>query len=276
MTREEMMEVSLQHMMHSRLLWNHLVAAEEKIKRLEEEKDELKEELKMVNECASKKFAELQVQKSEVKQLRRTLFVADSHRKSVDFRSVQKVLGGELCVAPAYNSDQWPKSLFPHKSQKVVVSKNLALASYSDMILQLSCNDISNIDHVNDVKVRFHMAEKSTMNSVQIAVSALQNYPTLKRVLILPRSPRKDCAHLSDLSEHANTVLSQAVANSGFKDKIKIGSMDCIKTATQDQIYDLYGSRFSTKCDFLHMRGPRGQELYTQAIVQSIKSNDLH
>ena len=54
MTREEMMEVSLQHMMHARLLWNHLVAAEEKIKRLEEEK----EELKIVNECANKKIAE--------------------------------------------------------------------------------------------------------------------------------------------------------------------------------------------------------------------------
>ena len=48
------MEVSLQHMMHARLLWNHLVAAEEKIKRLEEEK----EELKIVNECANKKIAE--------------------------------------------------------------------------------------------------------------------------------------------------------------------------------------------------------------------------
>ena len=39
MTREEMMEVSVQHMVHARLLWNHLVAAEEKIKRLEKEKD---------------------------------------------------------------------------------------------------------------------------------------------------------------------------------------------------------------------------------------------
>ena len=94
MTREEMMEVSLQHMMHARLLWNHLVAAEEKIKRLEEEK----EELKIVNECANKKIAELQGQNSEVKQERRTLFVADSHRKSVDFKSVQKVLGREVCV----------------------------------------------------------------------------------------------------------------------------------------------------------------------------------
>ena len=151
MTREEMMEVSLQHMMHARLLWNHLVAAEEKIKRLEEEK----EELKIVNECANKKIAELQGQNSEVKQERRTLFVADSHRKSVDFKSVQKVLGGEVCVAAAYNSDQWPKSRFPHKSQKLVVPQNLALTPYSDMILQLSCNDISNIDHVNDAKVRF-------------------------------------------------------------------------------------------------------------------------
>ena len=101
MTREEMMEVSLQHMMHARLLWNHLVAAEEKIKRLEEEKEELKEELKMVKECASKKFTE-QVQKSAVKQPRRTLFVADSHRKSVDFKSARRgiVCGASLQFRP--------------------------------------------------------------------------------------------------------------------------------------------------------------------------------
>ena len=74
------------------------------------------------------------------------------------------------------------------------------------------------------------MAEKSTKNSVQVAVSALQQNPTLKQVLILPRSPRKDSEHLSDLSKHANTVLTQEVASSGFKDKIKIGSMDSIKT----------------------------------------------
>ena len=29
-TREEMMEVSVQHMVHARLLWNHLVAAEDR------------------------------------------------------------------------------------------------------------------------------------------------------------------------------------------------------------------------------------------------------
>ena len=43
------MEVSVQHMVHARLLWNHLVAAEEKIKRLEMEKVELK----IVNACAN-------------------------------------------------------------------------------------------------------------------------------------------------------------------------------------------------------------------------------
>ena len=78
------MEVSVQHMVHARLLWNHLVAAEEKIKRLEKEK----EELQIVNASANKKIAELQGQNSKVKQERRTLFVADSHRKSVDFKSV--------------------------------------------------------------------------------------------------------------------------------------------------------------------------------------------
>ena len=60
MTREEMVEVSVQHMVHARLLWNHLVAAEDKIKRLEKEK----EELKIANACANKKIAELQGQNS--------------------------------------------------------------------------------------------------------------------------------------------------------------------------------------------------------------------
>ena len=54
MTREEMMEVSVQHMVHARLLWNHLVAAEEKIKRLEKEK----EELQIANASANKKIAD--------------------------------------------------------------------------------------------------------------------------------------------------------------------------------------------------------------------------
>ena len=47
------MEVSVQHMVHARLLWNHLVAAEEKIKRLEKEK----EELQIANASANKKIA---------------------------------------------------------------------------------------------------------------------------------------------------------------------------------------------------------------------------
>ena len=59
-----------------------------------------------------------------------------------------KVLGGELCVAPAYNSDQWPKSLFPHKS-----AFSSICASFVICCMAFSISSSSSLDSLHSMKL---------------------------------------------------------------------------------------------------------------------------
>ena len=73
-------------------------------------------------------------------------------------------------------------------------------------------------------------------------------------------------------SEHGNTIVFDEVAKSGFSEQIKIGQMNTIMTKTSDQIHQVFGSRFSPKTDYIHMKGHLGQKLYTRAIIEAIES----
>ena len=298
LNREQLIEINKQHIIQAGLLLDHMVAAQKKIEDLEEENEKLKEKLKeleeeakkeskKLEEEAKKKFKELEEEaKKKSKELeeeakmakknRQTLLVADSHRKTMNFREIEEELGGKLFVTPAYNSAEWPRSKFPTKSQKVVVPLMLKDAPYTDLILQLSCNDISNVDHIFDEKLKLHLAEKSSQNTVNIAVAALRENKKLQNVLILPRSPRVDSEELKLLSDHGNTAAVEAVEKSGYQQQIKLGSMSTILAKTQDQMHQVFGSRFSPRYDGLHMRGHRGQQIYTRAILESIRSNGLN
>ena len=50
------------------------------------------------------------------------------------------------------------------------------------------------------------------------------------------------------------------------------GRQNKILIQTSDQIHEVFGSRFSPKTDFIHMRGHRGQEMYTSAIIEAIEN----
>ena len=317
-----MIEINKHHIIQGNLLLNHMFAAQENIKALEEENLKLKEmemeatnKLKEMEEKAKKKLKEMEeMAKKKMKEMeekakknlnelleakkkleeaekevkmskdlkvvheknRLTLLLADSHRKTMNFRQIEEELGGELVVVPAYNSGEWPRAKFPTKSQKVVAPLMLKERPYTDLILQLSCNDISNVDHILDAKLKLHMAEKSCQNTVNIAIAALKENVQLQNVLILPLTPRVDSEDLKLLSDHANAAVIEAVAKSEFRQKIKLGSMRTMLTKTQDQIHQVFGSRFSPRYDGLHCRGNRGQELYTRAIIDSIRSNGLN
>ena len=273
LNRDQLIDIQKQHLAQAKLLINHMAEAEKKIQKLEEEKEEMKELL----EVAKKKIRELEeVAQKKNSDNRQTLLVADSHRKTINLKKIEEELGGKLVVVPAYNSGEWPGAKIPHKSQKIVVPLMTKKTPYTDLILQLSCNDITNIEKIQDVKLKFYLAEKSTKNTVAVAVAALKENKKLQNVLILPRSPRVDSEELKDLSEHANTVLIEAVSNSGYKEQIKLGSMSTMLTNTQEQIHEVFGSRFSPRSDGLHMRGHRGEEMYTRAILDSIRSNCLN
>ena len=105
-------------------------------------------------------------------------------------------------------------------------------------------------------------------NTVECAVDALATFPSLRNVLIIPRSPRADDELLAEVSEYGNEMLVSQIASTGLA-SIKLGSMESIPCITVSEKSDL------PKRDLIHMRGPRGRQLYTGAIVQSIKSNGL-
>ena len=182
LTREQLMAINKQHVEHAKLLFAHLLDSQNQIAKLQAE---------LVQ-------AEKKIQNLESTQFKRqTLLVADSHLRSINHKLVEQELGGQLFFGKAYNSGEWPRSKFPQKSQQKVVPVLIKQRPYSDLILQLSCNDITNLDHITDSELRYHMARKSTKQTVDIAVKALKNNTNLRNVLILPRSPRSDSVLLA-------------------------------------------------------------------------------
>ena len=69
----------------------------------------------------------------------------------MSLEKIYEKLGEKLVVVPAYNSREWPRARFPQESQKTVVPQTKETA-FTDLILQLSYNEITNIYHIQDVK----------------------------------------------------------------------------------------------------------------------------
>lgn len=141
---------------------------------------------------------------------------------------------------------------------------------FTDLIIQLSANDISNLQFLDDQDLKLKMAAKSTRNSVNVVKAAFLQNRNLRNVFILPRSPRRDSTLLNQFSEYANSILKIEVEKSGLEDKIKIGSLSTIQLETERHIVEIFGSRSSVGVDLHHMRGPKGGGKYTEAIVQSL------
>ena len=72
---------------------------------------------------------------------------------------------------------------------------------FTDLIIQQSANDISNLKFLDDQELKLKMAAKSTRNSANVVKAAFLQNRNLRNVLILPRSPRPDSTLLNQLSE---------------------------------------------------------------------------
>ena len=75
----------------------------------------------------------------------------------------------------------------------------------TDLIIQLSANDISNLQFLDDQDLKLKMAAKSTRNSVNVVKAAILQNRNLRNVLILPLFPFRDSTLLNQLSEYANS-----------------------------------------------------------------------
>ena len=77
---------------------------------------------------------------------------------------------------------------------------------------------------------------------MQCAVYAMANFPSLKNVLIIPRSPRTDEELLAHVSEYGNNMLVSEITSTGIS-SIKLESMESIPCKPVSEKSDLFGSR---------------------------------
>ena len=224
-----------------------------------------------------------------------TLLVCDSRVKSLKSRIVEKALkGGRLSVpgslkvpegpqgkggghpGRAYCSTRdWPGAKFPSASLEDRVPGLLAVKSFTNLILQAPCNDITNIRMVKDQSKHLELAALSAHNTLAIVERALRVTPSLQTVVILEQLPRADSDHLSALAQHSTAVLREAVANSSLKNKIVMAPSKSLECKTEKNIVDLFGARDSPRADGVHLVGEHGRQLYTDFILDSIKSANL-
>ena len=143
---------------------------------------------------------------------------------------------------------------------------------FTDLIIQLSANDISNLQFLDDQDLKLKMAAKSTRNSVNVVKAAFLQNRNLSN--ILPCSPRQDSTLLNQLSEYANSILKIEVEKSGLEDKIKIGSLSTIQLETERHIDEIFGSRSSVGVDHQYMREPKGGQNIPK-LVQSLRNDGI-
>ena len=211
--------------------------------------------------------------------IKKTLLLMDSHVKSINARKIEQHIGGLLFTGQVardrriYNSGPWENAKFPMQNLQERIIPLTKERNYSAVIIQGICNDLTNaVTHVKDTKTLFRMAQLSSENVVSAAEKALKSSPYIRKILILPRSPRSDSELLCDLTNYANDWLTVAIGRSGCS-KIKLGSMDSIPRKTSQDLYELFGNDMKT--DKIHLRGPKGKQLYTEAILDSLRRHDM-
>ena len=154
---------------------------------------------------------------------------------------------------------------FPAQNLKTVLPKLINERPYQKLILQALCNDVSNAKHIQDVKELFEVGKLSSQNVVEAAKEALKMSFSLKEIIIIPRSPRIDDDKLAAVSDYANDCLFPLVAETADK-RIKLGSVNSVPFKSEADKTDLFG----LNGDGIHMRGRKGTEYYTDAIIDSI------
>ena len=127
---------------------------------------------------------------------------------------------------------------FPEKNLNGVLEDKMK-ETFTDLIIQLSANDISFLQFLDDQDLKLNLAAKNTRNSVNVVKAAVLQNRYLRKI-------RKKIE----------------VEKSGLEDKIKIGSLSTIQLETERYIVGIFGSMSSVAVDLHHMRGQKGGEIF--------------
>ena len=199
-----------------------LKTQDEEIKTLMKENDDLKAESWKLKEG---------LKKLEGKKCKKTLYVSDSLVKCVDTRRVERELGGRLdagqaCVAGqqadghpgrAYTTLQGSRGAkFSNASLEQRIPHLMGQQAYTHLVCQLPTPDITNLQEVASKEEQYIMVKRLATAAVGIFECTLRAHPILQSVLVLPRPPRADSDHLSELSEYSKSATAAAVKSDNY------------------------------------------------------------
>ena len=253
-----------------------LKTQDEEMKTLKKENDDLKDESRKLKE---------ELKKLEEKKSKKTLYVSDSLVKSVDTQRVERELGGRLDAGQAsvagrqggghpgraYTTLQGSRGAkFANASLDQRLPHLMGQQAYTHLVCQLPTPDITNLLEVGSREEQYAMVRRLANAAVGIFEGALRAHPLLQSVLVLPRPPRADSAHLRELSEYSNSSTAAAIKNSPLSSKIIMGTNEQFKCESKEEELQIFGAKIP-KNDGIHFRGSKGPTLYTDSIIHNIK-----
>ena len=155
---------------------------------------------------------------------------------------------------------------FPEGCQETRLPKLAGEREYRFLVVCESSSDITNLRDVQSRDIRVLLAGQSSLNTLNVIERVLFTYPSIERVIILPRPPRSDDQHLHLLSKHATVKLRKALAFSVFSKKIFMGDYrDFEEAALKNPAF------YFENGDGIHFRTMAGKHIFTKAVIKSIQ-----
>ena len=210
-----------------------------------------------------------------------SLLVGDSHVKSVKSRQIEKVMTGNRLRNPAASSpregsaytttSEWPGARYPDSNLAERLPALLKERPYNSLIVLTPSNNITNIEDF-DNEEQNELAVKTAIDTVSIVEKALEDSPSLEKIVIVELPPRADSARLSELTEFCNFTLKERVLKSKYHKQITIANLDNLYDYTYE---DIFGFPSSRSYDGIHMKGRHGRHAFTNSIIAAVESAGL-
>ena len=210
--------------------------------------------------------------------------VGDSIVHSMNFERVEKEVGKVSVPGKegpgakynrAYGSRYDHKAQFPNNNQEYKIPQLLAKDKADILIIQASVTDITNLKKVpaTNVNTIYGKAAESSEDIVKTAKNALEKDPELQ-IILMQRPARFDS--MADVSEWSNFVLSCKVeeAKKMYGDRLVLGEHSNLHT--EEAVEARYGVEGRTPgYDGVHLRGTKGQQAYTDSVIQIMRKHGL-
>ena len=129
-------------------------------------------------------------------------------------------------------------------------------------------NNIKNLENYDRPR-QSELAVKTALDTVSIVQKALVQSSSLEKAVLVELPPRADSRRLSELTEHSNSALREAVSQSACRRKITVASLDMLY---QHSNLDVFGSLSSPRYDGIHLRGKLGAKVFTDCLLEAVTS----